>query len=626
MGIGVLLVGVLLAATIAIASLKAPGQILKGASLIFAGIVLILSAALSSTAYVGPNEAGVITKNTFGPPLKDGRIVAIDGELGIQSSVLSPGWHFGYWPVVYSVKAVPLVEIRADELGVIESRDGLPLPPGQLFAPEWTQAEFQKMLDARYFLTTGNGFKGKQASVLTPGKYRINTEVFRITPIKQTEINAGEVAVLKANFGESASLIVQGAMGDAPAMQIAPVEPNEDGTPGTPLPAKPGTMREENRLRLAGPGEMGVRQDVVGPGKYPINTDAYTVAEIWTTQMIAHFTSEQSGNPVMTAGTVGGTINQEREITVRTSDGFTFPVDVRIEYHIRPEHAPIVVAKLGDDEGERFRNMLNSAVRATFRNNAEGVRALDYVQQRSIQERQSLEQLSAALAPYGVTVTAVRIGNVGDERSLGALLKTQTDREIAKQEQLTFQEQQRAAEQKKDLTRVTQEAEEEKRLATATYEVKIAEESQRKKIIEANAEAQSIQIKAQAQAEAYSLIAQQIGKSNAATLELLKIVGERNINITPRVLMLGSNAGNNSNVDSGGASGGSSAAGSNEATALIGTMLDHMISRDEAEEAKVSPPPIRRAPTTPTTTPSAPATSPVASPVAAPVAAPATTP
>lgn len=598
MGLGVLVVAVAFAATIAILSLKAPGPTIRGAILIAAAVVLLVGAILSSTAYVGSGESGIVNKTVFGPSLKGGRIIAIDGQLGVQANVLSPGWHFGYWPVVYTVRTVPLIEINADELGIIEARDGLPLPEGQLFAPEWDQDSFQKMLDAEHFLTVGKGYKGKQASVLTPGKYRINSELFRVTNIKQTEVVAGEVAVLKANFGAPASVLVEGPMGDTanPALDPsvpAPTTPRPGtGAPTASTPTASGATpaagsaeaapatgitplraREDNRLHLADANEMGVRHTALGPGKYPINTDAYTVVEIWTTQMIAHYTAEYSANATST----GAAESEERAITVRTSDGFTFPVDVRIEYHVRPENAPIVVAKLGDDEGDRFRNMLNSVVRAVFRNNAENVRALDYVQQRSTQERQSLEQLVNAMAPYGVTVTAVRIGNVGDEKSLGALLKTQTDREIAKQEQITFQEQQRAAEQKKELTRATQEAEEEKRLATASYEVKIAEESQRKKVIEANAEAQSIQIKADAQAKAYELIASQIGKSNAAMLEMLKLIGERNIQITPRVMMVNGN---------GGGSNGNSAGNSDAATtALIGTMLDHMVSKDEGELA-----------------------------------------
>jgi uncharacterized membrane protein YqiK len=134
--------------------------------------------------------------------------------------------------------------------------------------------------------------------------------------------------------------------------------------------------------------------------------------------------------------------------------------------------------------------------------------------------------LKTEMSKKGVTITAVRIGDVGNEQTLGSLLKTQTDREIALQEQETFKEQQRAAEQKKQLTKTEQEAEEEKRLATAAYAVQIAEKDKEKQIIAASAEAEAVKIKADAQANAYKLIAEQIGSGNAALVELLKIVGE----------------------------------------------------------------------------------------------------
>jgi regulator of protease activity HflC (stomatin/prohibitin superfamily) len=315
---------------------------------------------------------------------------------------------------------------------------------------------------------------------------------------------------------------------------------------------------------------MGLRAEALPPGKYALNTDAINVTEMWSTQMIAHYTAAASTNPVSkTDGSVSSASSEEREITVRTSDGFTFPVDVRVEYLVEPKNAPLVVAKLGNDEDDRFRNALNSAVRAIFRNNAEGVRALDYVQQRARQESQSLTMLKAQMSRFGVTVTAVRIGNVGDEKSLGTLLKTQTDREIAKQEQLTFQEQQKAAEQKKELSRVTQEADEEKKLATAAYEVKIADETQKRKVIEAKAEAEATKIKATAQSEAYKQIAEQIGKSNAALIEILKVIGEQKIQITPRVMVSGS-------------------ADNATASALFGTMLDRIVAEDP--DGPASPP------------------------------------
>jgi regulator of protease activity HflC (stomatin/prohibitin superfamily) len=107
-----------------------------------------------------------------------------------------------------------------------------------------------------------------------------------------------------------------------------------------------------------------------------------------------------------------------------------------------------------------------------------------------------------------------------------------------------------------------QEAEEEKRLATAAYEVQIAEQKKQQQVIAAEAEAEAVQIKAEAQANAYKLIAEQIGSGNAALVELLKIVGERNISITPRVMVVGQGGTQNS-----------------ETTALIGTMLDSMMQK-----------------------------------------------
>lgn len=246
---------------------------------------------------------------------------------------------------------------------------------------------------------------------------------------------------------------------------------------------------------------------------------------------------------------------------VRTSDGFTFPVDVRVEYEIHPNDAPLLVATVGDDQ-EGLRTVMNSVVRAIFRNNAEDVKALNYVQQRSRQESQSLQMLQEEMNKIGVSVTGVRIGDVGNEQTLGSLLKTQTDREIALQEQETFREQQRAAEQKKELTRTEQEAEEEKRLATAAYAVQIAEKDKEKQVIAAEAEAEAVKIKADAQANAYKLIAEQIGSGNAALVELLKIVGEQGIQITPRVMVVGQ---------------GGQAGKDGETTALIGTMLDTMM-------------------------------------------------
>ncbi len=151
--------------------------------------------------------------------------------------------------------------------------------------------------------------------------------------------------------------------------------------------------------------------------------------------------------------------------------------------------------------------------------------------------------LKEELEKYGVTVLAVRIGDIGDEKSLGTLLKTQTDREIALQEIKTFEQQQLAAEKQKALSKTIQEAEEEKRLATAAYEVKIAAEQKRGKIIAAEAESEQLKLVAEAKAQAYKKISEVIGSNNAALIEIMKLVAERGLKITPDVMVGSGGAG-----------------------------------------------------------------------------------
>ncbi len=167
--------------------------------------------------------------------------------------------------------------------------------------------------------------------------------------------------------------------------------------------------------------------------------------------------------------------------------------------------------------------------------------------------------LRADLSKYGIKVLDVSIGAVGDEKSLGTLLKTLTDREIALQEQVTFEEQQRAAEKEKALKRTVQETEEEKRLATAAYGVKVADEEKKMVIINAQAEAEQIKLVADAKAQAYKMISEVVGPQNAALLEIMKLVATDNIQITPDVMVSGG---------AGGTTG-----------ALMGTMLKGMLDK-----------------------------------------------
>lgn len=511
-----LAIGVMLALAISTLIVKVQSATFRAAILATALLVLLLFVALSSFRYVPENRVGVVVKNVGGQSLPAGKIIATEGEKGPQADILPPGWHAWMWPVIFDVEYAQIVQIESGSVGLLTASDGQPLPTGEIYAPEWEESEVKRLAqDAAYFLTDGGGFKGPQSSVLTPGKYRINPKLFSVEIVPVTNVERGTVAVVKSNVG--------------------------------PVPPAGATTVDR--------GNRGIWSEPLMPQEYYLNTKSYEVTRVDTAKKVVRFTKANSAG-------------EEDEITVRSSDGFTFPVDVRVEYEIKPVDAPEVVARFKDD-GDLLLARLTSSVRSVFRNNAESVKALDYVRQRSLQESQSLTMLQEELSPLGVTVTAVRIGDVGDQETLGQLLQTQTDREIAVQEQLTFQEQQRAAEQRKQLTRTEQEAEEEKRLATARYEVQIAEQDKEKAIIAAQAEAEAIRIRADAQASAFAAIAAEIGSGNAALIEVLKVVGEDGIRITPEVMVSGS--------------GGDTADA--ETTALIGTMLNELVrDKEEASE------------------------------------------
>jgi len=525
----ILILGLTLAISIVVGSVRQPIRAARTAGFVAAGVVLVGAVLLSSVRYVSSDEVGIVVKNALGPKLGDGRVVAANGEMGVQADVLSPGWHLWYWPVVYDVTTVGLTEVPDNHVGLVKAIDGASLGDGQSFAdpvdPETFQAWVQ---DAGRFLDEG-GQRGQQINVLTTGTSRIYTRLFKVEMVSWTDVEEGTVVVLRSNFGDPPSVVI-----------------------GT---------EDQGQIRLANDNEKGIRQTPLTQGKYPLNPVAFTVTSVSTRETIVDYTtSAESGTRRSEQ-----TDDEQRAIEVITSDGFEFPIDVRVEYRIRPRDAPLIVARFGGDN-ENLQRRLHSATRGIFRNNAERVTGLDYVQQRSLQESQSSEMLASEMAEVGVTVTAVRIGRVVVEGTgLADLLKTQTDRKIAEEEKKTFAVQQMTAEQKKELSRAEQEAVEERRLATARYEVKIAEEDKRRRIIEAEAEAESIGIEAEAQSRAYQLIAEQIGKGNAALVEVLKIVGERGIEITPRVMVTGVQS------DSGSSSG--------ETTALIGTMLDSMVDR-----------------------------------------------
>ena len=149
---------------------------------------------------VGAREIAIKERRYLGAKMPPGRVVATEGEVGIQADVLKPGLHLIKFPFEKVVRKVPLIEIGADELGIIEAVDGEPMPTGRIFAPDRAQNAHNNFQDPIAFIKRG-GVKGIQLRTLPPGLWPIHPYLFRVSVAKATMIPQGKVGVVTAADG-----------------------------------------------------------------------------------------------------------------------------------------------------------------------------------------------------------------------------------------------------------------------------------------------------------------------------------------------------------------------------------------------------------------------------------------
>src|ERR1700755_3659659 len=70
---------------------------------------------------VGAREIAIKERRYLGAKMPPGRVVATEGEVGIQADVLKPGLHLIKWPTEKFVRKVPLIEIGPDEMSIVEA-------------------------------------------------------------------------------------------------------------------------------------------------------------------------------------------------------------------------------------------------------------------------------------------------------------------------------------------------------------------------------------------------------------------------------------------------------------------------------------------------------------------------
>ena len=553
------------------------------------------------------DRIGLVTKKfvLFGEhkELPSGRIIALNGEAGFQSQTLAPGLYFWKWIWQYEVTLQPLAIIPDGLIGLIMSKDGGELIHGAVLA---RRVDCQMFQDAEMFLRAG-GQKGRQASYLTPGTYRINTFLFEVTLAKMTQISenmvgivttldgaplpegqiAGRVTEGHSNFQNAdAFLAGGGCRGLQPQVILAgsyflntwfvhveeiPMTEISIGSVGVVISYYGDEGVDVSGLdfkhgNIVAKGHKGVWAEPLGPGKYPLNTYILRIEHVPTTNLVLNWANARSEAHQLD--------KHLSTITVRSKDGFPFNLDVSQIIHIPMVEASKVIARFGN-----MNNLVSQVLEPTignyFRNSAQDSDVIAFLSTRKERQASARMHINAVLDQYNVNGVDTLIGDIAPPDSL---MKTLTDRKIAEEQKVTYDTQRMAQETRQNLEKQTAIADIQKQIVQADQGVQIAERVADAAVKKAGGDATSVKLNAAAEAERTKVLADAeaqritrtgdaeagkilaIGKANAESYQLqvdamggdnftrskiAEIIGREKVKVMPDILITGGEGGGN---------------------------------------------------------------------------------
>jgi regulator of protease activity HflC (stomatin/prohibitin superfamily) len=598
---------------------------------IILGVVLFLFffVFLPGLRLIRANEVGILTMNMLGKKMPEGRIIAHQGEVGIQAQTLMPGLYWRF-PIIWSFSKVPVVTIDVESIGVVESIDGDPLPKGRVLGDEVECNQFQ---DATMFLTN-HGCKGPQIGILRPGVYRINTKLFKITkaPAIRLAENTIGIAIAKDGIPLPSGYI------------IAPKATKEDGTvvdhkfyqngqmfidgngyrgpqldtlqPGkyyiNPLlfdikaeyvaevaPGYVAVIRSNVGMQLdralegpkttTGEGKMsgpiheavekllinekntrGIWREPVAPGKYNLNTIAFTPYLVPTSAVTIDWASEgRIGTEVK--GTQPehkdeGVLYKFDPLKVTSKDGFLLEVNVRMIIRIQPANAAYIIARFGSVVN-LIDQIVHPLIDSSFRNKAGEKKAIDFFQSRTDLQTEALAHAKERFSEYNVEAQNLLIAYIDIPKEL---LDTQTKKEIANQQQAQYDQEAMAQEKRIAVMEKASRADKQKDVIDAKLSIDINNDRAEAKVREADGDRRSVVLRAQGTKESTILVAdgnsyqsriegegiaaaynsqkEAIGQQNVAVIKLIQEIAAGKIQIVPQILVEGGQGNTSGNL------------------------------------------------------------------------------
>ena len=553
-------------------------------------VLCALAPVFLGAVLIHERQVGIVVKKFGGRSLPPGRLVALAGEAGYQADTLAPGLHFGYYRWQYRIIKAPVTVVPQGEIALVVAADGAAIPAERILGKLVDSDNFQ---NARKFLLNG-GEKCRQLGILTAGTYRINRALFAAI----TAATAHEHGMQEGQL--QLQRVEPDMVGIVTALDGQPIEPGEIAGPTIPCHdnfqnaqaflAGGGRRGLQEQILLSGTwnmnpwfvqveqvpmvqipiGYVGVVISYVGkahvdvsgvefkhgdlveqghkgvwvtplyPGKQPLNTRVMKVELVPTTNIVLNWASRTEAHHYD---------EKLSSITVRSKDGFAFNLDVSQIIHVGALDAPKVISRVGSMQN-LVDHVLQPIVGNYFRNSAQDYTVLDFLSARSHRQSEAAEHIRAALAAYDVQAIDTLIGDINPPAQL---MQTQTDRKIAEEQRKTYEMQEAAQVQRQQLVRQTSLADIQQQVVGAEQGVNIAELQANAQVKHATGEAEAVRLRAHgeaeairatgtAKAEAYRAGVESLGSQAYTVMQLMQIVGDRNVRIVPDVAVTGSSA------------------------------------------------------------------------------------
>jgi hypothetical protein len=289
---------------------------------------------------------------------------------------------------------------------------------------------------------------------------------------------------------------------------------------------------------LVRPGHRGIWQEPLRTGKYPINPYCYKAELVPTAILTLNWAERVSAAHKLDA--------KLESIIAKSNEGFVFKMDLQVQIHIPDARAPRVISTVGTINN-LIDEVLQAAVGNHFRDTLQSMPAVRFIETRQQVQRSAYERIREQLEAYFVETRGVYIQDVILPQDLVGVL---TEREIAKQEIATFEQQKQAQLQRIETEQARGTADMQAELAKSKVGVNIrtnnanarkAEAEGESFYIEQTGQARGAEVRAVglAKAEAFDAQVRALGANATALVNAVDSLSKSGTPIVPNILVTG---------------------------------------------------------------------------------------